>query len=201
MSQVILYAAATCGSHHAMGAGARPHLGSFSPCAQVANAEPRGADTARASRWALDAAGQQIRRRRDGSWDRHAGMLAHSASGCISEGNSGPGDRAASGLVTSALQPVTSALQARHAKYIFASQNPSAPGICVIPACNVRQTPSFFPFDNSLSYPVEQFFDRTVHIPDLTDNAPVGNSIQKAPEPPQAIIRYSSANLESGSAQ
>ncbi len=101
MSQVIFCATTTCGSHHAMRAGAHPHLGSFSPCARVANAAPRGADTARTSRWALDAEGQPTRRRRDGAWDRPAGVLAHSASGCIFEGNSGPGGRAASGFVTS----------------------------------------------------------------------------------------------------
>jgi len=201
MRQVILCATTTCSAHPARGAGTHPRLGSFSPCAPANDAPLQGANTARDPRWAMDAEGQQTPRHRDGSWGRSAGRPTHHVSACICEGNSGRGDRSASGLVTSALQPVTSSLQARHAKYIFASQIRSATGICVTPVCNVRQTPSFFPFGNSLSCPVERFFDRTVHIPDLTDIAPVGNSFQKASESLLAIISNFSANLESRSAQ
>ena len=201
MRKVILCATTTCGAYPARGAGTHPHLGSFSPCARAADSAPRGADTALAQRWALDAEGQPTPRHRGGSWGRSAGMLTHHVSACICEGNPGRGGRFAEGLVTSALQPVTPSLQARHAKYIFASQIPSATGICVVPVCNVRQTPSFFPFGSSLSCPVERFFDRAVHIPDLTDIPPAGNSPQKTSAPPLEIISNLSAHLESRSAQ
>jgi hypothetical protein len=177
MRQVIL--GATYGAHPPMGAGTNSHLGSFSPCAPAIDAPPQGANTARTPQWALDAEGQPTPRHRDGSWGRSAGMLTYHVSACICEGNSGQRGRSASGLVTSALQPVTSALQARHAKYIFATQIPSGPRTCVIPACNVRRTPPFFPFGNSLSCPVERYFDRPVYIPNLTDKLPVGNIPQK----------------------
>ena len=183
------------------GSGHSPPLGLVLPMRPSGRLSAARRGHGPSQRWALDAEGQPTPRHRGGSWGRSAGMLTHHVSACICEGNPGRGGRFAEGLVTSALQPVTPSLQARHAKYIFASQIPSATGICVVPVCNVRQTPSFFPFGSSLSCPVERFFDRAVHIPDLTDIPPAGNSPQKTSAPPLEIISNLSAHLESRSAQ
>jgi hypothetical protein len=105
------------------------------------------------------------------------------------------------GLVTLSLQPVTLTSQARNAKYIFASQTPTGPGVCVMRACNVYQTPPSIPFGNSLSCPVERHFDRAVHIPDLTDTPPVGNSSQKTESLFSFNIRSYCAHLKNRSEQ
>jgi hypothetical protein len=201
MRQVISCAAAAGEARHGVRVSARlPWTSPASSTYAVSSGQP-DSDIARPSPRGLGADDATTQWRFKSTRPKAAKALPGHANPRIGVNYLGGEGTHPAGHVTPSLQAVTLTSQACDAKYIFASQIPCGPRICVISACNVPQTPSFFPFDNSLSCAVERKFDRAVHIPDLTDTPPVGNSSQKTQSLCSFNIRSYCAHLENRSEQ
>jgi hypothetical protein len=201
MRQVIFCTAARGEARHGLRVSARLPWTSPASGARAANSGQPDSDIARPLPRGLGADDSTTQGRFKSTWLKAAKAPPSHANPRIGENYLGGEATYPPGLVTLSLQPVTLTSQARNAKYIFAGQIPSGPSVCVNPACNVCQTPPSIPFCNSLSSPVERYFDRAVHIPDLTDTPPVGNSSQKTQSLFSLNIRSYCAHLENRSEQ
>lgn len=175
MKYVIFCAAVGSGARHGAKVSARLLWRLSTPGAGGAYGGWRASDTAWLRPLGRAADDTSTQERINFTHLRAAKARPNYANPCVGVNESGGEATFPPSFVTSALHAVTLTSQARDAKYIFAWHIPSVTGICATLACNVRQSPPFFPLGNSLSWPVECIFDRPMYSPSHTETPPAGN--------------------------